>query len=315
MRSSIRFTAALVVAFAVAPSRAAAQAQIPQFRGDFGLNSGTQAPPGSYFGLLYNNYHAGIVRDGDGTLYPVRTTYNAVTLMGEYSTPYTLFGGRYAALIRIPWGTVSPPLPQIQLPSGNWGFSDLYVAPLQLGWTYKQADVLFGQGVYAPTGRFKNGDVHNTGLGMWSWETTAGSTLYADTTRAQSISALLSYQVQSNVSGTDRRPGEVLTLEGGIGSAIPHWNGKIGLVYYARWKLSGDQNYPLSPDFRHRDRYYAFGPELTATWKSKPTTTVFTVRYFVEGANRSASEGTSLFLVANVYLPNVKAVQAQIAKR
>jgi hypothetical protein len=315
MRSSIRVTAALVVAFAVAPSRAAAQAAVPQFRGDFGLDAGTQAPPGSYFGVFFDNYHAGRVRDGDGTSFPFRTTITAVALMGEYSSPYSIFGGRYAALIGIPWVTSSFDLPHIQLPSGKWGFSDLYLVPMQLGWKFTQADVLFGQGVFMPTGRLTNGDLHNTGLGMWSWESTLGSTLYADTTRQQSISGLLSYQVQSNVRGTDKRPGETLTLEGGIGSVVPHWNGKIGLVYYARWKLSGDQNYLIPPDFRHRDRYYAFGPELTATWKSKPAITVFTARYFVEGGNRSAPEGTSLILLANVYLPNVKAIQQMVAKR
>lgn len=316
MRPLDRLIVALIVAFAVTPSRVAAQAAVPQFRGDFGLDAGTQAPPGSYFGLFYNNYHAGRVRDGDGTSFPIRNTLNAVALMGEYSSPYTILGGRWAAIAALPWATSTFGLPNIQLPSGKWGFSDAYLAPMQLGWNFKQFDVLFGQAVFMPTGRFRDGDLRNTGLGMWSWESTLGSTLYADTSKAQSISGILSYQVQSNVRGTDKRPGEVLTLEGGIGSKLPQWNGKLGLVYYARWKLSGDQNYPLPVDFRHRDKYYAFGPELTATWISKPTVTVFTARYFIEGGNRSAPEGNSLILLANVYLPNVKAIQQQqMAKR
>jgi hypothetical protein len=313
---SLGLIAALVLTFAATPSRVAAQAAVPQYRGDYGLESGTQQPQGSYFGMLFNHYHAPIARDGDGTTELLFTTINSLALTGEYSSRYTIFGGRYAALLMVPWMTSSFGLPQSQQdPVGKWGFSDVYVSPIQLGWTFEQADVVFGQGVYMPTGRFTEGQRHNTGLGLWSWETTLGTTYYADSARGQSISGLFSYQVQSNVKGTDKRPGQTLTLEGGIGTKVPHINAKAGLVYYARWKLTPDQNYVLPPDFRHRDEYYAFGPEVTARWVASAATAIFTLRYFIESNNRSAPEGNSLFLIANIYRPNVKPIQQLVARR
>ena len=45
MLPSFRNIAALIVAFAAAPTRAAAQAPVPQYRGDYGIESGTQAAP------------------------------------------------------------------------------------------------------------------------------------------------------------------------------------------------------------------------------------------------------------------------------
>jgi hypothetical protein len=318
MVPSLRHIAALIVVFAAAPSRAAAQAPVPQYRGDYGIESGTQAAPGTWIGMLYNYYRATIVRDETGTRFPVHTTVSNAALLGEYSSSDSILGGRWAARIIVPWASRAFGLPQLAVPDGEWGFSDLYLQPLQLGWKVKQLDFLFGQGVFAPTGRFTEGADNNTGLGMWSYETTLGSTLYGDSARTQSVSALLSYQVNSSVRGSDRRAGQTLTIEGGFGTPIPRWaraNGTIGMAYYTRWKTTADQNYPLPPNFRHRDEYYAFGPELTTNWAAKAVTTVVTLRYFFEGGNLIAPQGDSFYLIANVYLPSTKGGHAIVAKK
>jgi len=318
MIPSLRHIAALIVVFAAAPARAAAQAPVPQYRGDYGIESGTQAPPGVWTGMLYNYYRATIVRDDFGTRFPVHTTVSNAALLGEYSSLATVLGGRWAARIIVPFASRAFGLPQIAVPDGEWGFSDLYLQPLQLGWKVKQLDFLFGQGVFAPTGRFTDGANNNTGLGMWSYETTLGSTLYADSARTLSVSTLLSYQVNSSVRGSDRRAGQTLTAEGGFGTALPWWTrtkGRLGLAYYTRWKTTADHNYPLPPNFRHRDEYYAFGPELTANWSAKSATTFVTLRYFFEGGNLIAPQGDSFYLIANVYLPNSKAGQSTVAKK
>src|SRR5262245_13084279 len=79
-----------LVALAARPSAALSQAQVPQFRGDFGLNAGTQAPPGLIGTFFFNNYHAGHVEDKTGADVPLALTSNALTLIGEYSSNMTV---------------------------------------------------------------------------------------------------------------------------------------------------------------------------------------------------------------------------------
>src|SRR5690242_6988284 len=117
-----RRIAALIVVFAAAPSRAAAQAPVPQYRGDYGIESGTQAAPGTWIGALYNYYRATIIRDEAGTRFPVNTTVSNAALLGEYSSLATLFGGRWAARIIVPMASRAFGLPQVEVHDGQWGF-------------------------------------------------------------------------------------------------------------------------------------------------------------------------------------------------
>jgi hypothetical protein len=292
-------SAALIVTIT---QRTHAQANIPVFRGDVGLLAGTQAPPGAYAGLFYNNYHAGRVIDAFGRALPINTTINALAILLEYSSPYKILGARWAALAGIPWASTAISVANITTP-GTWGFSDLYVLPLQLGWTLKQADLLFGQGFFAPSGRFHPGSPSNTGLGVWSWESTLGATVYKDTTKRTSFSTLASYQVQSFKRDTDQRPGQVLTLEGGIGEAVPLLKGRAGAVYYAEWKLTDDRGFNLPPNFNEHHRYFGIGPELTGGILAKPVFVTLTFRYYRELWNRVAPQGGSLVLSGTAYLP------------
>ncbi|HEY7395971.1 MAG TPA: transporter [Gemmatimonadaceae bacterium] len=293
-------SAALIVTVA---QRTQAQANIPVFRGDVGLLAGTQAPPGAYAGLFFNNYHATQVIDAFGRSLPINTTINALAILLEYSAPYKVLGGRWAALAGIPWVNTAISVANITTP-GNWGFSDVYVVPLQLGWTLRQADLLFGQGFFAPSGRFHPGSADNTGLGVWSWESTLGATVYKDMTKRTSFSTLASYQVQSFKRDTDQRPGQVLTLEGGIGEAVPLLRGRAGAVYYAQWKLTDDQGFTLPPNFDAHHRYFGIGPELTGAFPTKPVSVSLTLRYYRELWNRVAPQGGSLVLSGTAYLPS-----------
>ena len=292
-------SAALIAGVA---QRTSAQANIPVFRGDVGLLAGTQAPPGAYAGLFFNNYHAARVIDDIGRALPINTTINALAIMLEYSAPFKVLGGRWAALAGIPWANTAISVANITTP-GTWGFSDVYVLPLQLGWTLKQADLVFGQGFFAPSGRFHPGSTSNTGLGVWSWESTLGATVYKDTTKRTSFSTLASYQVQSFKRDTDQRPGQVLTLEGGIGEAVPLLKGRAGAVYYAEWKLTDDQGFNLPPNFDGRHRYFGIGPELTGGLMARPLFVTLTLRYYRELWNRVAPQGGSLVLSGTAYLP------------
>ena len=278
------------------------QANIPAFRGDVGLLAGTQAPPGAYAGLYYNYYHAGRVMDRDFVPVPISMTTNTAALLLQYSSNWTIVGGRWAGLVAIPWMSVAHQTTFVEQPS-NWGFSDLYVRPIQLGWRFKQAELVIGQAFFAPTGRFHAYGWDDTGFGLWSWESSVGATVYKDTTRKLHFSTLASYQVQSDKRHTDRRPGNVLTLEGGLGARFRQINGRAGAVYYAQWKLTDDRNFTLPLRFDAHDRYFGIGPEMTFGLISRPVFFSFTIRYFREMWNRVAPQGGSLVLSATAHLP------------
>jgi hypothetical protein len=282
---------------------ARSQANIPQFRGALGLNAGTQAPPGQYLSLLYNSYHADHMTDGDNLWVPIPTNISAVVLSAEYSSPFTMLGGRWSANVGVPWASGAMATPDVETP-WMWGFGDLYVQPLQLGWTLNKADIVVGQGFFAPTGRYRAGATDNTGLGMWSWESSLGGTLYLGDGRNTTLSTLASYQVQSTVENTNKHAGQVLTLEGGGGQRIHRIHGQIGAVYYARIKTTHDDNFRLPEPLDHKDLYFGLGPEISASIPGRSLTTSFTARLFFEVGNRSAPQGGSLYVIATLSAPH-----------
>jgi hypothetical protein len=296
----------LLVVIASAVCRAhpcAAQASVPQFRGDFGLNSGTLAPEGAYYGGLYNYYAADYIITSSGTqLSRLVPTVNVLALFGTYSFAWKVLGGRMSSTMAVPWADVALETPNLQR-NTSWGLSDVYLQPVRLGWSKPSADFVAGLGVYMPSGRFQNGATNNTGFGMWSTELSAGSTVYLGPKKVSSGSVQLSYQIQSHVKDSDKRAGQVLTLEGGFGHKVLENTGDFGIVYYAQWKVTRDQNYNLPQPFDAKDRIFGFGPELTVPFPIKQNYGIATLRYYWEAGNRVATQGKSLFLMFNVFMP------------
>src|SRR5262249_14397697 len=159
----------------------------------------------------------------------------------------------------LPWSTGGLETADLDT-RGKWGISDAYVQPVKLGWSLGDVDVVTGFGMFMPTGRFHADAPDNNGLGMWSYEGSAGTTVYLGPTRQGSASTLLSYQVQSKIKDTDKRAGQLLTLEGGAGYSILKDVGQIGLVYYAQWKITDDQGFELPPALDARARVFGVGP-------------------------------------------------------
>lgn len=295
-------SAIVVAAIGMAIGRAVhAQANVPQFRGYYGLGSGTLAPAGGYVGFFYNSYDAQRVVASDGSVIgQLQPASVQAVLTGTYSFPSPFLGAHWSASVAIPWTDLALATANQDFPT-NWGFSDMYVQPVKAGWKYPSADIVTGLGVFMPTGRFENGAADNTGLGMWSYEYTAGTTVYLGPSRQGTAATLFSFQTQSHVRGTDKRAGNVVTLEGGVGHTMLKDVGKVGLVYYAQWKVSDDQNYHLPAGFNTKDRVFGVGPEVTIPFPMKPMRGIVTVRYFMELGNRVAAEGNSLVLVFNLY--------------
>lgn len=141
------------------------------FRGDWGLLSGTQPEPAFYAGLPYGRYDVDAVRDQAGDKLPrdANLNVNAIAPYVWWVSDIELLGANYGVFGTLPVldNALEAPTLGIDARSG-FGLGDLYLQPINLGWHLPQADFVAGFGVTTPTGRYEPDAKDNTGLGMWS---------------------------------------------------------------------------------------------------------------------------------------------------
>lgn len=286
-------------------------------KGDFGLQSGSQAPPGWYLvAPMYYRYSADEFRDRNGDRFLAIASSGSVEATAWITgairvSEHKILGGNYSFSI---WPGVTDnalEFPPLGLDEGtSTGLADLYVQPINLGWNTPRADFVAGLGVFAPTGNYEAGGDNNRGLGMWSYELFGGTTVYFDEARTWHFAATAFYETHGKKDGTDIRVGDILTLEGGLGKSFKEGAANIGIAYYAQWKLSDDDfgiDLPELPNRRlGKNRVYGFGPEITLPLATTQTLWGFlNLRYFWETGARSALQGNTFVVTLAFPLPGI----------
>lgn len=141
--------------------------------------------------------------------------------------------------------------------SGAWGFGDIYVSPLILGWHFKHADVTAGYSFFAPTGR------GSAGQHMWINEMDFGTTLYLDNARHWNLSTMAYYDFNAVKTSANIKVGDILTLNGGLGRKFLHDVANVGVAYGAQWKITHDAGPDIPPLLSITNgRVFGVGPEL-----------------------------------------------------
>jgi hypothetical protein len=146
---------------------------------------------------------------------------------------------------------------------------------------------------------------------MWSWEISGGSTWYLDDDRTFSVATSAFWELHSNKQGelragnvtlSDVKVGQLLTLEGGIGKSFLHGAASIGLAYYAQWKVTDDAWRVTSgtstvAGMPEHHQVWGIGPEVTIpiATKSKLISLV-NVRYLWETGAEFKTQGQSLLV-------------------
>jgi len=181
-RRAVVFVSGLISFFALSllfVSSASAQLGGEQIRGDLGLKSGSQAPPGLYVAETLYFYRPTEVTGQSGAALPGGIDLNlfAPVLGLNYVSKKKIFGAHYGAAAALWIMNQKLALPSLNVDDSNYGFGDSYFSPVQLGWNFKHADVLATYAFYAPTGRYSVGATDNTGLGMWTNEFGLGTTV------------------------------------------------------------------------------------------------------------------------------------------
>ena len=294
----------LSFAFSGATQTASAQLNIPVIRGDNGLKSGSQAPPGTYLTGIVYFYDTHEIVDRNGTRLnrvSIEQAFSAAVL--TYVPKKKILGGNYAFTVALPLLNVAIDTPQNSSKTGI-GYSDTYVQPIQLGWHKTRYDALASYGLYIPTGRFTAGASNNHGLGMWSHEFSAGATVYLNDKKNWHVATLGSYNIQSHIRGTNRKAGNVLSLEGGLGHTFCSGLCNVGVDYYTQWKVTNDSFPPVPASFISKHRYYGVGPEVNGVIPiNAKTLAIFKIAYFREFGNRVATQGQSIIMSVTLAKP------------
>jgi hypothetical protein len=104
--------------------------------------------------------------------------------------------------------------------SGNTaGIGDLYVAPLQLNWTFGNHHVTLSPGVYAPTGRYSADRALNTGRNHWGFDLAASYT-WLDPQRGHEVSFTAGYLINTRNDATGYRSGNEFHLDWLVGQHV-----------------------------------------------------------------------------------------------
>ena len=264
--------AAVLLAVPLRPT--AAQQLGYKLLGSAGIDAGVQPPPGLAIVSQTLHYDASELRDRQGNVVPIQGLSMKATgsaLGVSYTTkpkgaPYLTF----AAGLPLADIHVSSDEPATSL--NGYGFSDMFFQPLKLGWRERRFDLVTAYVLYAPTGRFEPRTGVSPGRGYWTNQFSLGGALFADSTRANRLSALASYERNTRKRGIDIRRGDMLQIQGGAGASV-HRLATIGVAGYALWQVTPDRGADIPTRLRgERTRVFGLGPEVDVTfpqWRTR----------------------------------------------
>jgi hypothetical protein len=272
--------------------------------GSNGLHAGTQSAPSVSFSVPFYWYDATKLINSKGEVinsFP-NTTVFMTGINASIVTNIKILNANYGAgvLVSFMSNRIESDIMQSDIP---FGFTDMYVQPVQLGWHIKKADFTAGYGVYVPTGKYKFGERDNSGLGMWGHEISGGATWYFNSKKTFNFSSLASYETHSYKKDTTMKTGDLFTAEGGIAKTflkkIPHASKpmelNIGMIYYLQLKATDDELPPGSRVYSiNKDHVYAGGIEGSAIFPRASTSISF--RWLGELVARNRFQG-STFLI------------------
>jgi|GEM_PF-842431 len=243
---------------------AVAQQSGHYLQGITGLDDGTAPPPGIYVTYLpYLNLVDSLKGPNGATLQNLDLNIVVHNAIFQMTTRKKFLGANYGFTVIIP--TVNTRLEgnEISPSMQNAGLSDIYVAPIVLGWEKGKATYLLNGGFYAPTGQFNAASPFNAGLGFWEEQIQAGMTYNFDKTKLWNASVLSTWEINQGKQRRDLKPGPMATFEYSFGRRFLHGGINVGAAGFAYQKLSADTGGAVNPAVRgNLDRAFGLGPEI-----------------------------------------------------
>jgi hypothetical protein len=284
-----------VMAVLVCPATSFAQLNGQNIKGDIGVKSGSQAPPGWYVAVPLYFYTADQIKDRDGKQLATGSLDSSVFGIAlSVVTKKKILGGTYGFVAALPWANNRVQGAEDFDADPGTGITDSFIQPINLGWHTPKADAIVAYGLYIPTGRYEDGASNNTGLGMWAQELLFGTTVYLNEKKSVHAAATVSFDFQSKKKDSTTKVGNIMNLEGGVGGDFLKGGLVAGLAYYGTFKLTDDHfaNPPVNVLLRGKNSIWGLGPEFTLALVAHNTVYGFaTVRYQWELAGRTTTEG------------------------
>jgi hypothetical protein len=280
--------------FATHPSHAQELGNV--VRSDMGLKSGTQLPPGYFFTIpLYYVEDYTSVRGPNGNAIPGKVTGDVKLFIpvASVTTKWKLLGANYGFKVAFPISTqaVGSTLVPISK-ANNYGFGDIYIQPINLGWHLKHIDYLVAYGFYAPTGSGIRS------LYQWTHTPMFGVTYYFDSAKKWTIAANATGEIHQVKTNTDILVGNFLTVKGGFGYSFLKGAASAGIDYVGQWKTTHDGGTNLPAILPNTlNKAYGVGPELNFPVFAKgKLAALIGARYVWEFHNSSNFQGNNLAL-------------------
>ena len=297
----VRLMAIWAIAMSLVCSTAVlAQLNGQNIKGDAGLKSGSQAPPGSYFVVPMWFYSADKLKDRDGDeisdALSGKLNASVASLAFTMITSKKLLGANYGFLAALAWANN-------RIQGGNdfdsdpgAGLTDAFVQPINLGWHFSRADLTAAYGLFVPIGRYEDGADDNTGLGMWGNELLIGGTLFLNQKKSLHLATTATFDFMSKKKDSDTKVGNIMNLEGGAGMDFLGGGLTLGLAYYGTFKLTEDEfdSGVVTNLASGKNSVWALGPEasLALAWGGK-VHGFLTVRWEQEMNAKLTTEGSA----------------------
>jgi len=284
----------MVVVAVLLSTTAFAQQNGHYLQGITGLEDGSAPPPGFY--VTYAPYLnlVNSVKGPDGnTLVNIDVNTVVHNMVFQMTTPKKFLGAWYGFEVIVPVVNTRLQGNEVSPSAQSAGLSDLYVAPLVLGWRKGQSTYLVEYGFYAPTGAFNPSNSFNPGLGFWEQQVQAGTTRYFDKKQLWNGSVLSTWEFNQTKSSEDLKPGPMTTFEYSFGRRLLHYSMNVGVAGYAYQKLSADSGSAVPAAVRgDLDRSFGLGPEFKYTNLKRHVS--FDARYEPQFGVQSRTSGNTV---------------------
>jgi hypothetical protein len=264
-RVSLVISFALLIPCFLAVPRAYGQQAGHYIGGVTGLENGTTAPPGFYGTFLPIVERVNALK-GPGGATIANPNINIVANMAGYAvtTQKKILGAEYGLSVIIPVVNTRFTANLFDASAASAGVSDIYFAPVVLGWEKGNANYTVNYGFYAPTGNFDPSLPLNPGLGFWEHQIQAGATYSIGKPKLWNTSLLTTWEINHSKSGLDIKPGPMFTGEYSFGRRFNKYQMNAGVAGNGYKKLSPDSGSGINPLLAGiTDRSFGIGPE----WK------------------------------------------------
>jgi hypothetical protein len=249
-----------------------------------GLKGSSLPPPGLYF----RDYNIGYWSDDWDTGPPqfdISAYVNAARLI--WISEYELFGANWGMDLIVPFGYMDWDSAVPGIGGSYAGIGDIQFEPLLLSWHFPTFDLAAGYAVWAPTGDYSPLRPDILAKGFWSHMLTLGATFYFDEQKTWSLSLLNRYEFCHEQDQTNIDPGQVYTLEWGLGKSFCDNTVDVGLVGYYQQQTTSDGGSLFASMLK--DRKSGIGAEVNVLW---PKLGAFTsLRYVHEFDAKDRPEG------------------------